>query len=342
MKAIRIHEHGNKDVLCVDDIEVPLCSDDKILVNIKASSLNHLDIWVRQGLPGIPIPLPLIMGSDGAGVITDIGKNVNGFSINDHVVIQPGTFKKSCNAVKKGNENYSHTYGILGETTNGTQSEYILVNKENIAPKAKHLSFEEASSMQLVFMTSYQMLVERAKLESTETVLIYGATSGIGSAAIQIAKDIGAKVITTVGSESKENYAHDMGANHVFIHDNQLMNNVKQVVGRKGVNVIFEHIGLKTWNQSLRMLSRGGRIVTCGSTTGSVVDIDLRYLFMKQQTILGSTMSNITSFNSVLSKIKDKKYKPFLDKVFSFKDIKDAHLRLENRQQYGKIVVVPN
>ena len=342
MKAIRIHEHGGADVLRVDEIDTPFCPEDKILVNIKATSLNHLDIWVREGLPGLPIPLPLIMGSDGSGIITEIGKDVEGFSINDHVVIQPGTFEKSCNAVKIGIENYSHTYGILGETSNGTQSEFILVDKENIAPKATHLSFEEASSMQLVFMTSYQMLVERAKLESTETVLVYGATSGIGSAAIQIAKDIGAKVITTVGSKDKQNYAHDMGADYVFIHDDKLIHNVKEVVRNKGVNVIFEHIGLKTWNKSLRMLSRGGRIVTCGSTTGSVVDIDLRHLFMKQQTILGSTMSNIASFNSVLSKIEDKKYKPFLDKVFSFKDIKSAHLRLENRQQYGKIVVVPN
>ena len=205
MKSIRIHEHGGPEVLCVDEIDTPSCSDNQILVNIKATSLNHLDLWIRQGLPGLPIKLPLIMGSDGSGTITDIGKFINGFSIGDDVVIQPGTFNNSCPLVKNYKENYSNTYGILGETSDGTQSEFILVNKENIALKPTHLSFEEASSMQLVFMTSYQMLVERAQLEASECVLIYGATSGIGSAAIQIAKDIGSKVITTIGTKEKEN-----------------------------------------------------------------------------------------------------------------------------------------
>ena len=336
MKAVQILEHGNLDVLKINDIKIPKCLSNKILINIKASAINHLDIWVRNGLPGLPIPLPLIMGSDGAGTIVEIGSNITDFNVGDNVVIQPGTFNSTSSNMS---ENYLNSYGILGETSDGTQAEYILLSKNNIHLMSSHLSFEEAASMQLVFMTSYQMIVERAKLLKDETILIYGATSGVGSAAIQIAKDIGAKVISTVGNHSKEKYAYDMGSDYVFIHDDDLNNNINSVVGKNPVNVVFEHTGLKTWKNSLRVLAKGGRIVTCGSTTGAIVEIDLRHLFMKQQTILGSTMASIKSFNAVMKKINSQKYTPFIDKIFDLKEVKHAHSRMENRDHFGKIVL---
>jgi len=341
MKAVRIHEHGNVDVLKTEDINKPSCNNNQIRIKVKACSINHLDIWVRNGLPGLPIKLPLILGSDASGTIDKVGKNIKDYSIGDNVVIQPGTFNVSSPHVIDGNENYSSTYGILGETSNGVQAEYITLNSENINLMADHLSFEEAASMQLVFMTSYQMIIKRAKLTKNESILIYGATSGVGSAAIQISKDIGANVITTVGNKNKIDYALQMGADYVFLHDENLINNIKTITDGKGVDVVFEHIGKKTWNYSLKVLNIGGRIVTCGSTTGALVNIDLRYLFMKQQTILGSTMSNIESFLGVMNKIKDKKYKPFIDKIYNFDDIRDAHLRMENRKNFGKIIIVP-
>ena len=341
MKAVRIHSHGGLDVLKYDSLDEPVCNSNSIKVKIKASALNHLDIWVRNGIPGINIPLPLIMGSDASGEIIEIGSNVNKFNIGDNIVVQPGTFPNDCKYVLDGKENYSYDYGILGETENGVQSEFVILEPKNIHTMSNHLTFEESASMQLVFMTSYQMLVKRAKLKENEFVLIYGATSGVGSAAIQIAKDINAKVITTVGNKDKFNYAYDMGADFVIDHSKPYTSIIKDITNNKGVDVVFEHIGPITWDSSIKVLNKGGRLVTCGSTTGPKVSIDLRYLFSKQQEIIGSTMADIDSFNSVMKKINDKIYKPFVDEVFRFKDIKKAHSYLENRKQYGKIILVP-
>jgi len=341
LKAIQIKKHGNVRVLNYSEVENPICPPNKIKIKIKACSINHLDIWVRSGIPGMNLPLPLILGSDGSGIVVEVGNQVKSFDINDEVIIQPGTYDKNCKMVKDGRENFSKSYGILGETENGVQAEYVVLNHENIFQKPKHLSFIEAASMPLVFMTSYQMLIERAKLLKDETVLIYGATSGIGMAAIQIAKDVGAKIIATVGDESKVEYAINLGADYVINHnDSDMLQKIKNIT-KNGVNVVFEHIGPVTWLNSLKALSIGGRIVTCGATTGKKVSIDLRHLFMKQQTILGSTMSSLSVFKKVIKKINDKKYLPYIDKIYKFKDIKEAHLRMENRKHFGKIVLTP-
>ena len=341
MKAVRIHEHGGINVLQVDEVDQPICTSDKIKVKIKATALNHLDLWVREGLPVINIPLPLTMGSDASGEIVEVGKNINKYAVGDNVIIQPGTFDLSCDMVLNGKENYSTTYGILGETENGVQSEYIVLPEINVSKMSEHLSFEEAASMQLVFMTSYQMLVTRGKLLENEFILIYGATSGIGSASIQIAKDIGAKIITTVGSDEKMDFAYKLGADFVLNHSNDLVAEISKITNQSGVDIICEHIGKKTWNQSMKVLRKGGRIVTCGSTTGPLISIDLRHLFMKQQTIMGSTMASIDTFNKVLDKIKLKKYKSFIDKVYIFDEVKNAHKRMEDRKNSGKIVLIP-
>ena len=341
MKAIQIKKHGNVRVLNYSEVENPICPPNKIKIKIKACSINHLDIWVRSGIPGMNLPLPLILGSDASGIVVEVGNQVKSFDINDEVIIQPGTYDKNCKMVKDGRENFSKSYGILGETENGVQAEYVVLNHENIFQKPKHLSFIEAASMPLVFMTSYQMLIERAGLLKDETVLIYGATSGIGMAAIQIAKDVGAKIIATVGDESKVEYAINLGADYVINHnDSDMLQKIKNIT-KNGVNVVFEHIGPVTWLNSLKALSIGGRIVTCGATTGKKVSIDLRHLFMKQQTILGSTMSSLSVFKKVIKKINDKKYLPYIDKIYKFKDIKEAHLRMENRKHFGKIVLTP-
>lgn len=342
MKAVRIHEHGDLNVLQVDNIKEPICPINKIKIKVKATALNHLDIWVRQGLPGINIPLPLIMGSDASGEIVEVGKNVLNFVKGDNVVIQPGTFDVSSKMALQGKENYSKSYGILGETENGVQSEYIILPEQNICKMSEHLTFQEAASMQLVFMTSYQMLITRGQLKKDEFILVYGATSGIGSSSIQIAKDVGAKIITTVGNDDKVDYAYNLGADYVLNHSKDLIDEINKITNKSGVDIICEHIGEKTWNQSMKILKKGGRIVTCGSTTGAVVSIDLRHLFMKQQTIMGSTMASLSTFNQVMNKIKQKKYTPFIDRIYTFDEIKSAHSRLENRKNFGKIVITPN
>ncbi len=340
MRAVLINEHGSADVLRLKDIEDPVCSADKVKINIKASSVNHLDIWVRKGIPGIKIPLPMILGSDGAGIVIEVGTEISAFKVGDKVVVQPGLYDANCRHVKKGNENFSNTYGILGETESGVQCDYVVLKPENIHPMSALLSFEEAASMQLVFMTAYQMLVERAFLKPYEIVLIYGATSGVGAAAIQIATDIGAKVITTVGSKSKIDYALGLGADYVFNHsDSNCLSKIKTTLRNKRPDVIFEHVGLKTWEMSMKLLGRGGRLVTCGATSGHDVNIDLRHLFSKQQSIIGSTMSNINVFKEVQKKISLNIYKPFIDRVYPLSDIKHAHMRMENRKHLGKVVL---
>ena len=341
MKAVSIYKHGDIDSLNVVKIDKPSCPNNKLLINIKACSINHLDIWVRNGIPGLNIPLPLILGSDGSGIVKEVGRNIDNFQIGDKIIIQPGTFNSKCTLVKEGKENYSKTYGILGETEDGVQAEYVVLNPRNIYKMPNHLSFEEAASMSLVFMTSYQMLIKRANLKPEETVLIYGATSGVGMAAIQIAKDLGSTIITTVGDNYKKKFAENIGADYVINHNTSDISKEIKKINKNGVDVIFEHIGPITWKDSLKSLAIGGRIVTCGATTGNLVSIDLRHLFMKQQSILGSTMASISTFVEVVDKINNKKFKPYIDEIFSFDEIKKAHMRMENRKQYGKIVVCP-
>ncbi len=340
MKAVRIFEHGGLDKLIYGDLPQPNCPSDKVKINIKASALNHLDIWVRNGLPGIPIPLPMILGSDGSGTIVEVGSGIDKFHKGEDVIIQPGTICGYCQHCKQGSENYCLSYGILGETEDGTQAEFIVVDPINIHPKPVHLTFEEAASMPLVFMTAYQMLIKRAALLADETVLIYGGTSGVGSAAIQISRELGAKVIATAGNDEKCEFSKKTGADHVVNHNrDNWVDDVKNITGKSGVNVVFEHVGVSTWKQSLRVLSKGGRIVTCGATTGADVNVNLAHLFIKQQSILGSTMGSIPTFNEVMGKIKQKKYTPMVDQVFPMEDIRHAHEYMENRQQMGKVVV---
>ncbi len=340
MKAARIHKHGGVEVLEVENIPEPICDKNSVKVKIHATSINHLDIWIRNGIPGVKIKLPMILGSDGAGEVVEVGSNVSGWNVGTGVVIQPGTFCGKCNYCLGGKENYCLQYGIIGESENGTNCEYFNANPNNIYPKSNHLSWEESASMQLVCMTAYQMIVKRAKLTSTETILIYGATSGIGSAAIQIAKNIGAKVIATVGSEGKKHHAKELGADYTVIHtDDNWVEEVKSLTFENKIQVIFEHVGQDTWENSMKLLDKGGRIVTCGATTGSKVQFDLKHLFIKQQNIMGSTMSDISSFIEVQKLINNKKIKPFLDKIFPIENIIEAHKYIEQRNQKGKVVL---
>ena len=339
MKAVRIHEHGGTDVLKWEDIPNKQCPDDKVRVKIKAAALNHLDIWIRNGLPGLSLPLPLIMGSDGAGIVTEVGSQVSNFNPGDEVVVQPNRFCRKCDMCIAGKENYCEKYGILGETEDGVQSTEVILDPINLYSKPNHLSFEEAASMPLVFLTAYQMILKRAKLQSDETMLVYGATSGVGSAAIQIGKFLHAKVIATVGDRSKFTHAEKMGADQVINHYQKDWH--KSLKGVK-INVVFEHVGPATWPYSIRLLSKGGRLVTCGATTGPKVEIDLRHLFSKQQSILGSTMSDLKTFKEVLDLIHVGHFFPFIDKIFSFSEVAMAHKRIENKEQIGKVVLSCN
>lgn len=340
MNAVRIHDHGDEKVLIYEEVPLPDINDNQVLVEIKAAAINHLDIWVRKGIPGIS--LPMIIGSDGAGIVVKVGKNVNKFSIGDEVIINPLLFCGNCPSCLNNQENQCSSIGILGETTNGTNCEFIALNQRNLINKPKKMSFECAASFPLAGQTAYQMLINRAMLKESDIVFIWGASSGVGSFGLQIAKSFGCKVIATGGSKKKCEYANKIGADLSLNHyKDDIVSLVKDYTNGKGVNIIFEHSGLETWSTSMKILSKFGRLVTCGSTTGPKVSIDLRYIFFKQQSILGSTMGTLSALKEVMNLIADGSVTPVIDKVFSLDNISDAHKYIEDSNQFGKVILVP-
>lgn len=341
MKAVRIHQHGGLDVLKYEDIPMPNINQNQCLIKIKAAALNHLDIWVRKGFPGVP--LPMIMGSDGAGIVEKVGTNISDISIDDRVLIQPLTYCGTCRWCKQNKENYCEKWGIFGENQDGTQCEYMAINADHLHIIPSGMSFEEAAAFPLVAETAYAMLIDRANIQKGETVFVWGASSGVGSMAIQIAKAMGCKVLTTVGNVKKRDFAEKLGADIIVnYNDDNISKIVKEFTDQHGVDVVVEHVGTKTWETSLRILGKGGRIVTCGATTGSEAKFDIRRLFYKQQSILGSTMGNVKSLDSALKMYKNGDIKPIVDKCFKMSEIRKAHEYLENGNQMGKVIVIPS
>lgn len=341
MKAVRIHQHGGIDVLKYDDIPIPKITENQCLIKIKAAALNHLDIWVRKGFPGIS--LPMIMGSDGAGIVKKIGTKVSGISVGNRVLIQPLTYCGTCRWCKQDKENYCEKWGIFGENQDGTQCEYMAINANHLRIIPEDMSFEEAAAFPLVAETSYTMLIDRANIQKGETVFVWGASSGVGSMAIQIAKAMGCNVITAVGNILKGKFAEKLGADLIVNYkDEDIIKIVMDYTDHRGVDVVVEHVGTKTWETSLRVLGRGGRLVTCGATTGSEAKFDIRHLFSKQQSILGSTMGNVESLDRALDMYRSGDIRPVVDKCFKMSEIHKAHEYLENGNQIGKVIVTPN
>ena len=340
MQAVRIHEHGDIGILQCESAPKPKPKTGEVLVQVKAAAMNHLDLWVRRGIPGVP--LPMILGSDGSGVIAQIGDDVTQFKDGDNVCIQPLVYCGHCHFCSRGQENYCDKIGILGETQDGTYCEYIAVPEANVRLKPEHISFEEAAAFPLTSQTAYAMLIHRAKIEEGETVFVWGANSGVGTMAIQIAKTKGCRVIATGSTEKKRIHASAVGADLVLDHYNdEIAKSVKLFTEGRGVDVVFEHVGKDTWDISTRILGKGGRLITCGATTGPKVGIDIRHLFSKQQTILGSTMGSVAAFDECLSLVSKGKIKPVIDRTFRFNEAKEAHEHLENGQQIGKVILLP-
>ena len=340
MKAVRIHKHGDEKVLNWENVSLPVVNNDHVLVKIKAVAINHLDIWIRKGIPGIS--LPMIIGSDGAGVVTEIGNKVDKFKVGDKVIINPLLFCGDCSACLDNRENQCSSMGIIGETTNGTNCEYIAVNQRNLINKPSNISFESAAAFPLAGQTAFQMLINRAKLKESDIVFIWGSSSGVGSFGLQIAKSFGCKVIATGGSIDKCKHASKLGADLILNHyEDDIVSKVKNFTKGKGADVIFEHSGFETWSTSMKILSRYGRLVTCGSTTGPKVSIDLRYIFFKQQSILGSTMGTLSALEGITNLIAKEEVKPVIDTIFSLENISDAHKHIEDSNQFGKVVLVP-
>ncbi|MFC1484192.1 alcohol dehydrogenase catalytic domain-containing protein [Candidatus Neomarinimicrobiota bacterium] len=339
MIAVRIHQHGGPEVLSLDELVRPEGFEEtEVLVEMKAAALNHLDLWVRKGLPGIS--LPIIMGSDGAGIVAEVGSKVTEFKPGDEVVVQPGTFCGKCAACQAGQENLCAAYGILGESQDGVQASQVVLKTDNLAKKLERLSFPETASFGLVFLTAYQMLVKRAQLKAGETVLVVGGNSGVGAAAIQIAVGLGARVIATAGEGEKTEFVRAMGAHEVVDHyQPEWYKEVLAAAGAERVQVVFEHVGTATWEQSVRTMGLGARLVFCGATTGSKAMIDLRHAFRKQLSFMGSTMGDRGTFQSVIEGFRSGIYRPIVDREFPIEEAAEAHRYLESGRHRGKVVL---
>ena len=340
MKAVIMSEHGGPGVLRYTEVPNPTIEPNEVLVRVRACALNHLDIWVRGGLPGVSIPMPHILGSDIAGEVAQVGAQVAGVQIGERVLLCPGISCGHCPQCFAGNDSQCRQYTLFGYMVDGGYAEYVRSPAVNVIPIPNGLSYEQAAAVPLVFLTAWHMLIARAALKPAEDVLILGAGSGVGSAAIQIAKVTGARVIATAGSEEKLAKARGLGADDVILHSKQdIAVEVKRLTNRRGVDVVFEHVGQATWEQSIRSLAVGGRLVTCGATTGYEGKIDIRYLFTRHLSIFGSYMGSKAELFSVLELVGRGLLKPVIDTIMPLAQAAGAHKHLESREQFGKIVL---
>jgi len=340
MKAVLFREHGGPEVLRYTEVQDPVAGAGEVLIRVRACALNHLDLWVRRGMPGISIPMPHIGGSDIAGEVAEIGAGVTNVKVGDRVLLSPGISCGRCVHCLRGDDNLCRQYTLFGYGVDGGYAEYLRSPAANVIPIPGSFSFEEAAALPLVFLTAWHMLVTRAQLKPGETVLVLGAGSGVGSAAIQIAKVAGARVIATAGTEAKLQKAKELGADEVFLHSiTHWSREVKRLTERRGVDVVVEHVGEATWRESVASLAVGGRLVTCGATTGYEGKIDLRFLFSRHLSILGSYMGSKGELYSVLDLVGRGLVKPVIDTVMPLEQAREAHERLEKREQFGKIVL---
>ncbi len=342
MKAVAIRAHGGPEVVKIEDLPEPVAGPGQAVVKVKAAALNHLDIWVRAGWPGLKLSWPHVLGSDVAGVVESVGAGVTAVKPGDEVVVNPSLGCGRCERCLSGRENLCRQFAILGEHVSGGQAEKLAVDAGHLLPKPANLGFEQAAAVPLTFMTAWHALLARAQLRLGETVLVHAAGSGVGVAAVQIAKLVGARVIATAGSDAKLEKARALGADHVVNYETQdFAAEVRKLTAKAGVDVVFEHVGKKTWEKSILSAGIGGRIVTVGATTGYDPLTDLRHVFFRQLSILGSTMGTAADLVQVLRWVGEGKLRPVVDRVMPLADAVKGQAALAERAQFGKIVLVP-
>jgi NADPH:quinone reductase-like Zn-dependent oxidoreductase len=338
VRAVVFERHGGPEVLEYrDGVPDPTLRPGHVRVRVRAAALNHLDIWTRKGLP-YAIEMPHILGNDIAGVVEEVDPGVTHVAVGDAVMLAPGAGCGHCHACLEGDDNQCLAYDIFGLRKQGGYAESVVAPARNVFPKPAHLTFEEAASMPLVFLTAWHMLVNRARLAPGETVLVLAAGSGVGIAAVQIAKMLGATVFATASSEAKLARARELGADAGIPYEEvDFAAEARRLTGKRGVDVVIEHTG----ERSLAALARGGRLVTCGSTSGYEGKTDLRALFARHLSIHGSYMGRLAEFDEVLQHIRAQKLAPVVDRVLPLVEARAAHEAMERREQFGKIVLVP-
>jgi NADPH:quinone reductase-like Zn-dependent oxidoreductase len=339
--AYRVCQHGGPEALEWTKLPVPDPGTNEVLVAIRACALNRLDLWLRNGVEGHEFPLPLIPGSEIAGDVEVVGTGVTGIRPGDPVLVAPGVSCGFCRHCTAGHDVLCRTYGILGEQRDGGYAEYVTVPGRNILPLPRGLSYVEAAATPLVFLTAWHMLSSRAQLCPLEDILIQAAGSGVSSAGIQIAKLLGARhIIVTAGDADKLRSARKLGATHAIDYrQDDFVPEVHRITGGKGVEVVFEHVGGEVFGKSLKTLARGGRLVLCGSTAQHQVPINLRVVFFKSISILGSTMGGLAELKEVLLGVESGRLRPVVDRTYPLREAPLAQRRLESRQQFGKLVL---
>ena len=336
MKAVRFHEHGGPEVLTFEDAPDPAPASGRVIVRVRACALNHLDLWQRRGLERVRIPLPHISGADVAGEIVDGG---GVFASGTRAMLQPGISCGTCAMCASGLDNECPSYSVLGYMSDGGYAELVSVPVDNVVPIPPHIDFVSAAAFPLTFLTAWHMLITRGGLSAGDTVLVLAGGSGVGQAAIQIARSRGARVLATAGP-AKIEAAKALGAEEVFDHyDGDFSKSVKAVTEGRGADIVIEHVGEATWDRSVRSLARGGRLVICGATTGHDAHVDLRHLFARQLSLLGSYMGRKSELLGAAPLFFEGILRPAVDLVLPLSDARAAHERLEAGQQFGKIVL---
>ncbi len=342
MRTVIFKGHGDIDRLICTEVPEPKIGSNEVLVRVKACALNRLDIWTRQGMSGVKIPLPHILGCDISGEVEKVGANVKDIATGARVIVAPGISCGHCEWCQSGWDSLCNDYKIIGFQVDGGYAEFVKVPAENLIPISNRYSWEEWAACPLVFLTAWHMLVTRAQLKKGETILIHAAGSGVGSAGIQVAKSLGAQVITTVGSDEKEKLAKNLGADYVINYKKaDFARRTRELTQERGVEVVLEHIGTETFSKSLAALSKKGRLVTCGVTSGGAAQIDLRFLFVRQYSIMGCYMGGRAELNEAIKLLETGRVKPVLDTTFPLSEAKEAQRRMLDRKNFGKIVLKP-
>lgn len=341
MKAVFLTRHGGNEVLSVGELPDPSAGPGEVLVRLSAAALNRLDLFVRDGIPGVPVAFPHVPGADGCGRVEALGEGVTGLATGERVVLQPGLSCGTCELCRAGEGSLCVDYEILGEHRAGTLAERIAVPAANVWKAPAHLTNEEAAAFPLAAMTAWRMLVTRASLRPGESVLIHGIGGGVSIYALQVARLCGASpVIVTSGSEAKRAAALGMGADAALDYRTvDVGRKVRELTGKRGVDVVVDSVGAATWRASLTAAAKGGRIVTCGATSGPNPEEEIRTIFWKQLSILGSTMGTDGEFRALLEAVGAKRVKPVVDEVHALEDVRAAYARLESGAAFGKVVV---
>jgi NADPH:quinone reductase-like Zn-dependent oxidoreductase len=338
VKAVRFHQHGGPEVLRWEEVPIPEPGRDELLVALRAAALNHLDLFVRDGIPGVR--LPHVGGADGAGVVAAQGEGASRYPVGTRVFFDPGLSDGTCRFCARGEHSLCERFEILGEQRDGTFAQAVVVPEVNCRPIPERLSFVEAAAFPLVFLTAWRMLVTKARLQPGETVLILGIGGAVSLAALQIARLLSARTFVTSGSDAKLERARAMGADVLINHGRQdFSREVFTLTGKQGVDVVVENVGAATWTGSIRALARGGRLVTCGATSGPKTDEDIRRLFTKQITIYGSSMGSRRDWERVTTLLEEGRLRPVVDRTYPLEEAAAAQERMARGEQFGKIVL---